>query len=219
MAIVGIFGPVRSPKGHLAFPHLLAPETQGKFPSGKFVTTFLIKNSENFTDLIAACVKATQLEWPTIGITQASQIKLPLRKGTEKPGWEEFIFLKCKSKDKPPIVDARKQPWTGQPKGGDICYLAVSALAYKQQIDAEVAAALRGAGKLVQEGQVTENGVTKRVCWRPAATFLLNGVQFLEAHAPIGAQGTGGADGAAVFEAQAAPAAAAGSAAAADLFG
>jgi hypothetical protein len=215
MPIAGIYGPVRTPKGHLAFPHLLAPETAGKFPSNKYVTTFLIKKDENLTALIDACVKAAQQEWPTIGITGPAQIKLGLRKGTEKPGWEDYIFLKAKTKTKPPIVDARKVAFTGAPKGGDICYLALSAMAYKQQLEAEVAEALRAAGKLVQEGTVVENGVTKRVSWRPATTFLLNGVQWLEAHAPIG--GAGGVDGTTAF-AEEAPAAAAASGDAADLF-
>lgn len=203
-----IVGPIRSPEGVLAFPHLLAPETTGKFPSNKFVTTFLIKKDVNIDELVAACVKAAQNEWPQLGITGPGQFKLPIRKGSEKPGWEDYLFFKAKKKDKPPLVDARKQPFTGQPKGGDICRLAVSAMAYKQQLEAELANALRAQGKLVSEGTEVVNGVTKRFSWRPAVTFLLNGVQWLRAGQPIG--GAGGVDGTAAFAEEAPAAGAAG---------
>lgn len=210
MPVSTIVGPVRSPEGVLAFPHLLAPETMGKFPSNKFVTTFLIQKDINLGELVAACLKAAQQEWPTLGITGPAQIKLPIRKGSEKPGWEDYLFLKAKSKNKPPIFDARKAPWTGSPKGGDICRLALSAMAYKQQVDPEVGNALRAQGKLVQQGPVTMNGVTTNASWRPAVTFLLNGVQWLRAGTPVG--GTGGVDGGSVFTEEDAPAAAAGAA-------
>ncbi len=198
-----LVGPVRSPPGHLAFPSVLTPETGGKFPSNKFLTTFLIKRTESVDELVAACVKAAQLEWPSLNITNASQIKLPIRKGSEKPGWEEFLFLKAKSKSKPPIVNASKAPYTGPIKGGDIVRLALTAMPYKAQLDAEVANALQAQGKIVQVGIIDG----KSVSWRPATTFLLNGIQFLQEHAPIGAKA--GVDGTTAFQAEAAPAAAA----------
>lgn len=192
-----IVGPLRSPEGHLAFPHLLAVDTGGKFPSGKFDTILLIPRTANTEELVAACVKSAQLEWPDLGITGPLQIKLPIRKGADKPGWEEYLFLKAKSKSKPPIVDARKAPWPGEPKGGDLVRLALSAMPYKQQIDPEIAAALQAQGKLVRTGMIDG----KNVSWRPATTFLLNGVQFLRAHPPIG--GTGGVDGVTAFQEEA----------------
>lgn len=196
-----LVGPIRSAEGHLVFPSLLVAETGGKFPSNKFVTTFLIPKTSSVEELVAACLKASQLEWPTLGITSPTQIKLPIRKGSEKPGWEEFLFLKCKSKNKPPIVDAAKAPYSGPIKGGDICRLALTAMPYKAQLEAEVAEALRAQGKLVQVGIIDG----KNVSWRPATTFLLNGVQFLKSHDPIGAKA--GVDGTSAFEAQAASAA------------
>jgi hypothetical protein len=206
-----LVGPIRSPEGHLAFPHLLVVESGGQYPSGKYVTTFLMKLGISLDELIAGCVKAAQLEWPSLGITGPQQIKLPIRKGSEKPGWEEYLFLKAKSKNKPPIVDARKQPFTGEPKGGDVCRLALTAMAYKQQIDGEVANALRAQGKLVQAGVIEG----RQVNWRPATTFLLNGVQWLRAHPAIG--GAGAVDGTGAFQEEGdAPAVATGDAA--DLF-
>lgn len=193
-----IVGPIRTPEGHLAYPYLLVPETTGQYPANKYVTQFLIKRTEPLTDLVAACLKAAQQEWPDLAITAPNQIKLPFRKGTEKPGWDEFLFFKAKHKNKPQIVDAAKNPWTGTPKGGDVCRLAVSALPYKQQVDPEVAAALQAQGKLVRTGVIDGRSVS----WRPAVSFLLNGVQWLREHPPIG--GGGGVDGVGMFQAEAA---------------
>lgn len=198
-----IVGPIRSPEGQLAFPHLMLPETTGKFPSNKFVTTFLMPATTSVAELVAACLLTAQKEWPALGITQARQIKLPLRKGADKPGWEGFIFFKAKSKNKPPLLDARKQVWTGTPKAGDFCKLAVSAMAYKQQVDPEIVPALQAAGILISTG-VDENN--RPMSWRPATTFLLNGVQWLRAGQPIGGQGA--VDGTAAFQEEAPPAAA-----------
>lgn len=202
-----IVGPIRTPEGKLAFPHLLQIESTGQYPSNKFVTTFLMLKTLDMTALVNACVQAAQKEWPTLGIQTPNQIQLPIRKGVDKDAeWADYLFFKAKSSTKPQIVDSRKEPWTGTPRGGDICKLAVSALPYKQTIQAEVAEALRAQGRIVQSGVI--DGRPQN--WRPAVTFLLNAVQFLRAGERSGVDGT-------QAFAQEAPAAAAGSAAS-DLF-
>lgn len=194
-------GPIRTPEGRLSFPHLYAPEMTGRFPCRKFVTSFLIPKTSDLTALIAACVKAAQQEWPTAGITNANQIRVPFKDGDAKPGKgaDGCWVIKCKSKNKPLIVDRTAQPFAGTVKGGDFAYLSVKAFPYVLATDGETAAVLRANGKLILAG-TNEEG--QAISGRPAVTFFLEAVQFLREG--VAFAGTG-ANGTSVFEAQAAP--------------
>lgn len=170
--------PVATPEGRLSFPHLTAPETTGQFPSGKFVATLLIPKTADLTVLKDVIVKAAQLAWPNLNITQISQVRTPFRDGDERkqqPGMEGCFYIKCKSNYKPAIFGLDRKEYLGPIKAGDYVRFGVTAWAFKLNMDREVAQALKQAGKLVQEG-VDEQG--RQTFWRPAVTFLLNNVQF-----------------------------------------
>jgi hypothetical protein len=199
-------GPLATPEGRLSFPHLSAPETGGRYPSNKYVATLIIPNTANFEALKAACLQAAQAMWPDKGLTTLGQLKLPFRNGDEKAATSPFmvgtIYIKCKSTFKPPVVGptrvnvggVNKFPdYTGPIKGGDYVRLSVTAFPYQMNLDREVGAALRAAGKTIFDG-VNEQG--QPCCWRPSVTFMLDGVQFLREGAALG----GGGDGVKAFD-------------------
>lgn len=181
-------GPLATPEGRLSFPHLATPETEGQFPSNKYVGTLLIPKTANIDVLKAACVKAAQLTWPEQNIQTLGQIKLPFRDGDEKAldGYAGNIYIVCKTKNKPVVVGPNKEDYIGTIKGGDFVRFSVTAGAYKQQLTLEVAQALQSAGKLVVTGR-NANGQQEN--WRPAVTFYLNAVQYLREGPAFGGGG------------------------------
>lgn len=182
-------GPLATPEGRLSFPHLDAPETGGQYPSNRYIATIVMPKTADFTALKEACLKTCMLTFPNIGITSLAQIRLPFRDGDEKTsldGYAGMVYLKCKSKNKPPVFGPNREDYVGPIKGGDYVKFSVTAGAWKQQVEAEVAAALRSAGKFVVTGQ-DEQG--RPMNWRPAATFYLNAVQWRREGAAFGGGG------------------------------
>lgn len=171
-------GPLATPEGRLSFPHLTAPETTGQFPSGKFVATLLIPKTADLTAMKAAILTAAQQMWPNLNITSLGQVRTPFRDGDERkqqPGMENHYYIKCKSTFKPAIYGLDRKEYIGPIKAGDFVRLSVVAFPFKNNLDREVAMALKQAGKLIVEG-VDEQG--RQSYWRPAVTFMLDSVQF-----------------------------------------
>lgn len=197
MASIPKAGPaIKTPEGRLSFPHLREPETQGKFPSNKYVTTFLIPKTADIKPLIAACMETAKQMWPTLNITQPSQIALPIKDGDEREQTKGHWVIKCKTKSKPMIVDRTKATYTGTIKGGDYAYLSVVPWPFVMATPSDVCEALKQAGKVILSGKDRDG---KDMRGRPAVTLLLNGVQWLREGPALGGH-SGGAD---VFDAEA----------------
>lgn len=203
-------GPLATPEGRLSFPHLTAPETGGQFPSNKYVGTLLMPKTSDLTAMKDAVLKAAQQMWPNLNITSLGQVRTPFRDGDERkqqPGMEGCFYIKCKSAYKPAIFGPDRKEYIGPIKAGDFVRFSVVAFPFKQNLDREVATALKQAGKLIVDG-VNERG--EQVFWRPAVTFMLDSVQFRREGPALGGGGN-----AAVFDDGDAPGAAAGN----DIFG
>ena len=179
-------GPLATPEGVLNFPHIYAPETEGQYASGKYVTTLLIPKTADLTKLKAACLEAAQGQWPELKITTLGQVKLPFRDGDEKAeqrGFAGCVYIKCKSGYQPSVLGVGKGdkgeflPYPNA-KGGDTARLSVTAGAWKQNLEKETYDALKTAGKTVVDG-LDDKG--KKTYWRPAVTFYLNAVQIRKA--------------------------------------
>ena len=187
------FGPVATPEGRLSWPSLSEPNTKGKFPDGKYGASILIPKSVSIDVLKDACFQAAKLTWPGLlnSVAGIGKLKLPFKDGdakAEQEGYAEHVYLTCKSKSKPVIVDAARRDYLGALKGGDYVRFSVTAGAFRLNLDAEAAAAFRSAGKTVMEGVDKDQ---KRYLYRPAVTFYLNSVQFLREGAALGGGGSG----------------------------
>ena len=191
-------GPIRTPEGRLSFPHLRAPEETGQYASGKFITSFLIPKTADIQALLAACVQCAQNEWPTAGIVGPQQIRMPFKDGEGRPETAGHWIIKAKSTSRPTLVDGARNSYAGTVKGGDFARLAVLAFPWEQNLEIEMANALKAAGKTIMSKTDASGKVTN---FRPAITFLLDSVQWLREGPALG--GSGGGVG--VFEIESAP--------------
>lgn len=123
---------VVTPPGVLSFAHLKEPDTKGKYADNKYKTDVVFDDDEKakiFKEAVAEKVaELVKVEWPKL--KNASMVKLPFKDGNERTnkdgeileGYEDKVYVTPKSKYKPKVVDAKKNPVpdTVWPSGGDL---------------------------------------------------------------------------------------------------
>ena len=92
------FTPITTPIGDLRYPKLSEPDTKGEYADGKYKTEI------TFNTINTALVKKEMEACAARMFPGAKNVKIPMK--TAKDGTVSFIF---KSKNKPMLVDAKKQ--------------------------------------------------------------------------------------------------------------
>lgn len=127
-----------TPVGRLSFPHLDKPDEGKKFSDGKYKVTLLMpKQGTDFSTLRAAAL-ATAQEAFGAQVKTLNDFQHPFRDGDQKAegkeldGYKGCLYITCKSKQRPMVVDRAKNPI--DPKdcyGGCKARLVVTACSYQ----------------------------------------------------------------------------------------
>lgn len=99
-----------------SFPALFEPTSMYENQEKKYEVTMLFPRETDLKLLKKIAKAAIKEKWKN---ERPSNLKIPFRKGSEKPsleGYDDVIFAKASSKRKPKIIDQRKQPVTDPEK-------------------------------------------------------------------------------------------------------
>ena len=97
-----------TPVGRVSFPHLVKPDSKGRYADDKYKVTLLIDKGTSLKRLKAAvqeCIDATEA-WDGLGLT-IGDVAGPFRDGDEKgiEEYEDTVYITCKSNRRPLILD------------------------------------------------------------------------------------------------------------------
>lgn len=126
-----------TPKGRLSFPHLEKPDSTGRYADGKYKVTLLIPKTANLSGLKEAVAKCAAEGWPRQKL-KLKDIMHPFRAGDEKaesnPAYKDTIFITCKTKNRPTIVDSQRRGIeAAEAYAGCDARLVVTAMSYEQK--------------------------------------------------------------------------------------
>jgi len=160
-----------------SFPKLAKPD-ESKFGQGKFSLDGIFESEEQSQSMMDACKAHAKSYYGT-----EEGIKYPWRDGNELSkytGYEGNQFIRCKSKQKPTIVDHNRKPIDpNEVYGGAVVRVNCTPLAYE----------------LEEEVVVIENGKrTKKKEQIKGVTLLLNAVQLVRDGESFGGAGGDGFD-------------------------
>ena len=107
-----------TPEGKAIFPHISAPDTEGKFADGKFKVQIEWMANDPAVQTIRDMVKkAVMQERGDVDYAD------PFREGKDK--YADRVYLTAKTKQKPTVVDAKRKP-LADVNMGDIVKVAVT---------------------------------------------------------------------------------------------
>lgn len=126
------FRKITTQKCIAAFAYVNEPDTEGKFADGKFKITMKWEKDQDISALETAINEVAAESFPDI---DPSDIKLPLKDGdeSEKDDYQGFITATAKTKDRPKLIDAKRNPLPAKVKifSGDVVKVAVTVAGYE----------------------------------------------------------------------------------------
>ena len=146
-----------TPAAKAIFPHISAPDTEGKFADSKFKVTLEFRSNDPALEVIRAQAKKAVLQ--AHGDVDYSD---PFREGKDK--YADRLYITAKSKNKPAVVDSKKRP-LADVLMGDTVKVAVGVGTFERTVSE------RRNGKMVTVKIISVN-------------FWLNAVQVVERGAP-----------------------------------
>lgn len=124
-----------TPKGRLSFPHLLEKNSGGQYSSDKYEVTLLIPKDADIKPLQKAALDVARKSWGE-KVKSLKDIEHPFRDGDEKEfdGYAGHWYIKPRSKNRPGIVDAKRQRVEDDEEvyGGRFAKLSVVPFTYLQ---------------------------------------------------------------------------------------
>lgn len=115
-----------------AYAYVNEPDTEGKFADGKFKITMKFEKDQDISALETAIDEVAIETFPEI---DPSDIKKPLKDGdeSEKDDYHGFITVTAKTKDRPKLIDAKRNPLPSKIKifSGDVVKVAVTVMGYE----------------------------------------------------------------------------------------
>jgi len=103
---------VMTPQGHVSFPHLVSPDTEGPYAKKKYHLT-LIMDPKDIGKLKEAAEACAKMAFPKLDL---KDVKLPFKDGSRqdgKKGGEKYagkVYITIKSNNQPTAVDAALKP-------------------------------------------------------------------------------------------------------------
>lgn len=124
-----------TPAGRVSFPHLEKPDSQGQYADDKYKATLLISKSANLSGLKKAVLECARETWGAN--VEMANILHPFRNGDKKAekmaAYANTLFITCKSKNRPTIIDAsRNGIEPAEVYGGCDARFIVTAMSYEQ---------------------------------------------------------------------------------------
>lgn len=118
---------VLTPRGRVAFPHLTAPDSKGRFADDKYKVTLCIPKTTDITALKKAVLECAREKWPKANF-KLTDLMHPFRDGDAKnkkqtqmgktplDGYDGALTITCKTRKEPNIVGLKAKGDTSFPK-------------------------------------------------------------------------------------------------------